>query len=94
MARLTITLSDERHKKLKLQAAKSGKSIGDLIEEELEAGEERARREITAILEKAWAHAEKVRPAATDEDVMEVARDLIRDVRKQAAEERAGRGRQ
>ena len=36
MSRLTITLSEERHRALKEAAAKRGKSIGALIEESLE----------------------------------------------------------
>ncbi len=36
MARLTITLSDERHRALKEAAARRKKSIGQLIEESLE----------------------------------------------------------
>lgn len=36
MARLTITLTDERHQALKEAAAKRGKSIGALIEESLD----------------------------------------------------------
>jgi hypothetical protein len=35
MARLTITLSDERHRALKEAALKRGKSIASLIEESL-----------------------------------------------------------
>jgi plasmid stability protein len=93
MARLTITLSDERHRQLKMRAAKCGKSIGELIEEELAASEERARKELNAILEKAWAHADRERPEATDEEVMEFALELTHDIRKEMAEERAGRGR-
>ncbi len=36
MARLTITLSDERHRALKEAAARRGKTIGDLIDASLE----------------------------------------------------------
>ena len=36
MPRLTITLSDERHRALKEAAARRNKSIGQLIEESLE----------------------------------------------------------
>jgi len=36
MARLTITLSDERHRALREAALKRGKTIGQLIEESLE----------------------------------------------------------
>ena len=36
MSRLTITLTDERHRALKEAAAKSGKTIGQIVEESLE----------------------------------------------------------
>lgn len=36
MARLTITLSEERHRALREAALKRGKTIGQLIEESLE----------------------------------------------------------
>lgn len=36
MARLTITLTDERHRALREAAVKRGKTIGQLIEESLE----------------------------------------------------------
>ena len=36
MARLTITLSDERHRALREAALKRGKTIGQLIEESLD----------------------------------------------------------
>jgi hypothetical protein len=36
MARLTITLSDERHRALREAAVQRGKTIGQLIEESLE----------------------------------------------------------
>ena len=36
MARLTITLSDERHRALKEAAARRNKSIGQIVEESLE----------------------------------------------------------
>ena len=36
MARLTITLSDQRHRALREAAVKRGKTIGQLIEESLE----------------------------------------------------------
>ena len=36
MSRLTITLSDERHRALREAAARSGRTIGQLIDESLE----------------------------------------------------------
>lgn len=43
MARLTITLSDERHRALREAAVKRGKTIGQLIKESLEFYGIRAR---------------------------------------------------
>ena len=37
MARLTITLSSDRHRALKETAARRGKTIGSLVEESLDA---------------------------------------------------------
>lgn len=78
MARLTITLSDERHQQLKLQAAKSGKTIGEIIEAELQASERLARERITRILEAAWAHGDAARPGVTEDEVMNFALKLER----------------
>ena len=36
MARITITLTDERHRAIKEAAARQGKTIGQIIEESLE----------------------------------------------------------
>ena len=62
MARLTISLSDERHRQLKVRAALQGKTIGQLIEGALEDSEERHRQEARAILAKARANAAKAEP--------------------------------
>ena len=37
MARITITLSDERHRAVKEAAARQGKTIGEIIDESLES---------------------------------------------------------
>lgn len=44
MARLTITLSDERHAALKEAAARRRRTLGDLIEESLEVYGVKTRR--------------------------------------------------
>lgn len=80
MARLTITLSDQRHRQLKVRAAQSGKSIGEVIESELQASEQLARERITRVLEAAWAHADAARPAVTEDEVVNFALDLEREV--------------
>jgi hypothetical protein len=53
MARLTITLSDERHKALKEAAARRGQTLGELIEESLERAGITSEREARALVERA-----------------------------------------
>jgi len=55
MARLTISLSDERHVALKEAAARRGKTIGELIEESLESYGIKTRQEASALVAKARA---------------------------------------
>lgn len=69
MARLTITLSDERHLQLKLQAARSGKTIGALIEESLVSRDEENRRRALELTAKARANAAKAMPEMSDEEI-------------------------
>jgi plasmid stability protein len=88
MARLTVTLSDERHRQLKVRAALQGKTIGQLIEGALVESEERHRQEALAILAKARANAAKARPKLTDEELMDLAVEETYIVRRQMAEER------
>lgn len=57
MARLTITLSDERYRALREAAAKRGKSIGQLIEESLELHGIKPGCSAEALLAKARAQA-------------------------------------
>lgn len=88
MARLTITLSDQRHRQLKVRAAQSGKSIGEVIESELQASEQLARERITLILEAAWAHSDAARPAASEDEVANFALELEREVNNDGRTER------
>ena len=77
MARLTITLSDERHQQLKLRAAKSGRSIGELIEATLAEGDEAARQRALALASNARATAATTMTGMTDEEIEQwVAREL------------------
>lgn len=92
MARLTITLPDERHRQLRTRAAAQGTTIAALIEEDLQVAEAARRGGALAILERAWAHAEQGEPMA-DEAVMEIAVEETRAVRREMAEEKAARGR-
>jgi len=53
MARLTITLSDDRHKALKETAARRGCTIGELIDESLEYAGIKSRDDARALLARA-----------------------------------------
>jgi len=55
MARLTITLSDERHRALREAAMKRGKTIGQLIEESLQFYGIKSERSAEALVAKARA---------------------------------------
>lgn len=55
MARLTITLSDERHRALREAAVKRGKTIGQLIEESLQFYGIKSERSAEALVAKARA---------------------------------------
>ena len=57
MARLTITLSDERHRALREAAVKRGKTIGQLIEESLEFYGIKSARSAAQLVAKARARA-------------------------------------
>ena len=57
MARLTITLSDEQHRALREVAVQRGKTIGQLIEESLEAYGIKSARSAEALVAKARARA-------------------------------------
>ena len=55
MARLTIRLSDERHRALREAALKRGKTIGQLIEESLQFYGIKSERSAEELVEKARA---------------------------------------
>jgi hypothetical protein len=57
VARLTITLSDERHRALREAAVERGKTIGQLIEESLEAYGIKGARSAEALVARARARA-------------------------------------
>jgi hypothetical protein len=57
MARLTITLSDERHRALREAAVKRGKTIGQLIEESREFYGIKSARSAEELVAKARARA-------------------------------------
>jgi hypothetical protein len=57
MARLTITLSDERHRALREAAVQRGKTMGQLVEESLEFYGIKSARSAEALVAKARARA-------------------------------------
>jgi hypothetical protein len=81
MPRLTITLSDRRHRQLKLRAALEGKTVSNLIEEAMSELETRRRERAREILEMAWKHAAETRPGETEDDVMRLALELEAEAR-------------
>jgi len=58
MSRVTISMSKELHRALKEAAARRGKTVGQLVEESLEACGIKPESEIDALLERVRAHSE------------------------------------
>jgi len=81
LARLTITLSDERHQQLKLQAALEGKSIGELIEAKLAERDEAARQRALALASRARASAANTMTGMTDEEIEQWVAEELRSYR-------------
>lgn len=79
MSRLTITLPDERHAALKAEAAITGKTIGQIIDESLQLAGVKSEDEFEAILRKAGQNS-----GLSEEEAMALALHEI-------AEYRAGR---
>lgn len=77
MARLTISLSDERQRALKEAAASRGRSMGQIIEESLELYGVKTRDEAFDLLEKAGRNA-----GLNENEAMTVALETQRAVRK------------
>jgi hypothetical protein len=88
MARLTITLSDETHRRLKVQAALKDRTIGDLIEEDIALAREARRRGAIAALRELSESASEFVKDMTDDEIMELAVEETRAARRQIAEER------
>lgn len=85
MARLTITISDERHQQLKLQAAIEGKSIGELIEAKLTERDETARQRALALASRARASAANTMTGMTDEEIEQWVTEELRSHRTSRA---------
>jgi hypothetical protein len=69
MARLTITLSDQRHQQLRLRAASRGKTIGEVIEESLAAADEANRARLMELNARARANAARTMAGLTDDEI-------------------------
>lgn len=77
MARLTITLSDERHRALREAAVKRGKTIGQLIEESLEFYGIKTLRSAEELVAKA-----RARASLSEAEALRLAVDETRRVRR------------
>ena len=88
MARITITLPDERYEQLKSRAASTHKSIDALVEESLAEVDAAEARRGMEIIQKARLHALSVAPGLTDDEVMEIAVEETRAYRQEKATHR------
>jgi hypothetical protein len=77
MSRLTITLSDERHRALKEAAAARAKTIGELIDESLEFYGIKSRSDAMALVKAA-----RSRSGLSDAQALELAEREVRAVRR------------
>jgi len=77
MARLTITLSNERHRALREAAVKRGKTIGQLIEESLEFYGIKSARSAEKLVAKA-----RARAALSEAESLRIAVDETRADRR------------
>lgn len=76
MARITISLSDDRHRALKEAAVRQGKTIGHLVEESLELYGVRSVETASQIVGRARRNAE-----LSEEQALEAALDETQAVR-------------
>lgn len=77
MGRLTITLSEGRHRALKEAAARRGRTIGELIEESLERAGIRPDFEVRDLVARA-----RDAPRLSAADAMSLATQATREVRR------------
>jgi hypothetical protein len=77
MARLTIALSDTRHKALKAAALQRGKTIGELIDESLEFYGIKSREDAVALVRRAREHS-----GLSETRAQVLAQDEVRAVRR------------
>jgi hypothetical protein len=79
MSRLTITLSDARHKALKEAAAQRGKTIGQLLEESLDFYGIKAREDARELVARA-----RARNQLSEDQALAIADEEVRAVRRGA----------
>jgi hypothetical protein len=91
MARITITLPDERYEQLKLQAENRRTTVDQLVEESLVEAEEARTQKVREILDGARQHAASLEPPLTSEELMALAVEETRAVRREMAAERNAR---
>lgn len=83
MPRLTITLSEEKHRALKEAAANRGVSVGTLVEESLDRIGVPPREDAWAILARARANAAKALPVMSEDELTEMVVQEVRDYRSE-----------
>ncbi len=76
MARLTITLSDERHRALKQAAARRRTTIGAIIEESLDRAGVKTEDQVLELIARAQRHA-----TLSEEDALKLGVEETRRVR-------------
>jgi len=83
MARLTITLSDERHQALKEAAVRRHTTIGKIIDESLERFGVKTHEDALVILEQARRSAVETMSGMTDDEIMDWAVSEVRADRRE-----------
>ncbi|MGE3075947.1 MAG: hypothetical protein AB7N24_08680 [Dehalococcoidia bacterium] len=86
MARLTITLSDQTHKELRVRSALTGETIGDLLESAVADQKALAQLRIRELLAKAHANASRA-AELSDDELMDLANELTHEVRNEMGHE-------
>jgi hypothetical protein len=77
MTRMTITLSDERHRALKQAAARSGRTIGEIIDASLELYGIKPAAAVEALVDRV-----RERSVLYGDEALEIAVDETRAARK------------
>ena len=78
MSRLTITLSEERHRALKEASAQRGKTIGQLIDESLEFYGIKSEQDARTLLRRARRHA-----SLAPDEALALANDEVHRARRE-----------